>query len=247
MSLIVLLAVFAIVLFTSFLSGVFGMAGGMILMGALLLFVPVPAAMILHGITQMTSNGWRAVMWRARIDFRIVLRYLIGLAAASVLFSAISFIPDQRVIFLVLGLIPFISFVAPTYIVPQAGQRGGAEICGFICTALQFLSGVSGPTLDIFFVKSLIDRRVVVATKAACQVITHLAKLIYFGFLVTGDNAEILHPLVIGVAMGTAILGTMLSRSVLERLSDHNFRKYTQAIVMAIGVVYLGRFLMHVA
>ena len=41
-----------VVLGTSFLSGIFGMAGGMILMGLLLMLMSVPAAMILHGITQ---------------------------------------------------------------------------------------------------------------------------------------------------------------------------------------------------
>ena len=50
----------AAVLFTSFLSGIFGMAGGMILMGLLLAMLPVATAMLLHGITQLASNGWRA-------------------------------------------------------------------------------------------------------------------------------------------------------------------------------------------
>jgi uncharacterized membrane protein YfcA len=36
---------------TSFLSGIFGMAGGMILIGILLALLPVPEAMMLHGIT----------------------------------------------------------------------------------------------------------------------------------------------------------------------------------------------------
>ena len=44
---------------TSFLSGIFGMAGGMILIGVLLALLPLPEAMVLHGVTQMASNGWR--------------------------------------------------------------------------------------------------------------------------------------------------------------------------------------------
>ncbi|MGZ5081409.1 MAG: hypothetical protein ACXWHZ_18785, partial [Usitatibacter sp.] len=51
-------------LVTSFISGILGMAGGMILMGILLAMMPVPAAMMLHGITQLASNAWRAVLWR---------------------------------------------------------------------------------------------------------------------------------------------------------------------------------------
>ena len=49
---------------TSFLSGIFGMAGGLILIGVLLTLMPLPAAMVLHAITQMASNGWRAFKHR---------------------------------------------------------------------------------------------------------------------------------------------------------------------------------------
>jgi uncharacterized membrane protein YfcA len=59
-SMIVAIAVAAFA--TSFLSGIFGMIGGLVLMGVLLLFLPVPVAMTLHAITQMTANGWRAVV-----------------------------------------------------------------------------------------------------------------------------------------------------------------------------------------
>ena len=47
---------------TAFLSGLFGMAGGLILIGVLLTILPLPSAMVLHAITQMASNGWRAFL-----------------------------------------------------------------------------------------------------------------------------------------------------------------------------------------
>jgi hypothetical protein len=49
---------------TAFLSGLFGMAGGLILIGVLLTILPLPSAMVLHAITQIASNGWRAFLWR---------------------------------------------------------------------------------------------------------------------------------------------------------------------------------------
>ena len=67
---------------TAFLSGLFGMAGGMILIGVLLMLMPLPTAMVLHAITQMASNGWRAFLWRAHIRWRPVFVYLIGCALA---------------------------------------------------------------------------------------------------------------------------------------------------------------------
>src|SRR5262249_47189838 len=69
-------ALSAAVISTSFLSGIFGMAGGMLLMGILLLLMPFAAAMVLHGVTQMASNLWRAWLWRSqhRVADRSLLR-----------------------------------------------------------------------------------------------------------------------------------------------------------------------------
>ena len=65
-------------LVTSFISGILGMAGGMILMGVLLALLPLPAAMFLHGIVQFAANGWRALMLRREIDWRVFGGYAAG-------------------------------------------------------------------------------------------------------------------------------------------------------------------------
>ena len=52
------LAVAAVV--TSFISGIFGMAGGMLLIGVLLFLLPVPVAMVFHGVIQIAANGLRS-------------------------------------------------------------------------------------------------------------------------------------------------------------------------------------------
>ena len=136
-----LLVVTAIsVLLTSFISGIFGMAGGMILMGVLVAVLPVSAAMVLHGTAQLTSNGWRAVLWRRHVDLRIFGRFLIGLLAASLLFTFIGFIPDRAMVLITLGIVPFLVLIIPRRFVPQVTSRGGAELCGFLNTAMQFIA-----------------------------------------------------------------------------------------------------------
>ena len=60
MSVPILLLVWAVTIATTTLSGVFGMAGGLLLVGVLLLLLPLPAAMALHAVTQIASNAWRA-------------------------------------------------------------------------------------------------------------------------------------------------------------------------------------------
>ncbi|HEY9278534.1 MAG TPA: sulfite exporter TauE/SafE family protein [Eoetvoesiella sp.] len=235
--LLVLLAL--AVLGTSFISGVFGMAGGMILMGLLLAALSVPAAMVLHGVTQMTSNGWRAILWRSKTDYRIFVRYLGGLLVAAVLFAFVRFVPDRALVLICLGIVPFLVVLTPEKFVPQADTRFGAEICGFLNAVLQFIAGVSGPMLDAFFVRSQMDRRAVVATKAACQTVSHLAKLIYF-LNITGTSAGLeVEGIMMGTAVFMAIAGTSLSKLLLEKMSDMQFRRWTRLLIMTIGTVYL--------
>jgi uncharacterized protein len=241
MSPLLILAFAATVLVTSFIAGIFGMAGGMLLMGVLLFMVSVPDAMVLHGVAQMASNGSRSFLWHRYILWRVVARYVLGLVLAGLVFVTLVIVPDERIVLVMLGLMPFVGRVLPDRIMPQATRRGGAELGGFICTSLQLLSGVSGPLLDMFFVRSELDRRVVVATKAACQVATHLSKLLYFGLLLGGGTASSADPVVLGLAVVMAVLGTSAGRVFLERMSDQSFRKYTWRIVMAIGCVYLFR------
>jgi uncharacterized protein len=233
-----IVALAAVVLATSFLSGVFGMAGGMILMGVLLTFLSVPAAMVLHGVTQAASNGWRALLWRAYIDWSIFARYVGGSLAALALFASVQFVPDRALVLIALGLMPFAAMAVPAWMAPRADRRLGSEISGFVSTALQLVSGVSGPALDIFFVRTVLDRRRVVATKAVCQVSTHLIKLLYFGAIVTTDLSEIGWT-VMAMSVALALTGTTLSRALLERLTDAQFRVWTQRIVMGVGVVYV--------
>ena len=66
------------ILATSFLSGIFGMAGGLILLGVLLVFLEVAPAMVLFGTIQTAANGWRAALWVRYVNWGIVWRFLVG-------------------------------------------------------------------------------------------------------------------------------------------------------------------------
>src|SRR5438477_9974054 len=94
---------------TAFLSGLFGMAGGLLLSGVLLTLLPLPTAMVLHAVTQMASNGWRAFLWRRHISWRPVAVYMIGCAVALAAWSITRYVPDKPVALLLLGVTPFMT------------------------------------------------------------------------------------------------------------------------------------------
>ena len=225
-------------LVTSFISGILGMAGGMILMGILLAMLPLPVAMMLHGITQLASNGWRAMLWRDKVDWRVFRGYVYGTLTMLAIFAIIRLVVSKPVAFIVMGITPFIALLLPEELHLNVERKGQPYACGFVCTALALMAGVSGPILDIFFVRSRMSRHKVVATKAATQSLTHLLKIGYFGGVVAG---EIELPAWLFASMvALAFVGTQASRPVLERMTDGAFRAWTRWTVMTLGLLYLG-------
>jgi uncharacterized membrane protein YfcA len=227
-------------LVTSFISGILGMAGGMIYMGVLLALLSVPQAMVLHGVTQLASNGWRAVLWRGSIDWRIFRGNAYGSVAALAAFTLVQLVVGKAVALLVLGITPFIGLALPQRLVLDVKRRGHPFACGVVCTGLQLLAGVSGPILDVFFVRSNMDRRAVVATKASTQSLGHVIKIAYFGGLVGAANRGSVDWWVGVLMVALAVAGTTLSRTILEKLTDASFRRWTRWTVMVTGAVYLS-------
>ena len=236
-AILALLAASALV--TSFISGILGMAGGMILMGILLAAVPLPLAMMLHGITQLASNAWRALLWRRHVEWRVLRGYLYGALAMTALFAVLKLVVGKAVALVVMGFTPFVALALPEKLHLNVERRGHASACGVICTSLSLTAGVSGPILDVFFVRSKMTRHAVVATKAATQSLSHILKIGYFGAFVAVEGGRV-HPLLGAIMVALAVAGTSLSRRVLERMDDRSFRFWTRWTVMVLGLFYLG-------
>ncbi|MBM3650086.1 MAG: sulfite exporter TauE/SafE family protein [Alphaproteobacteria bacterium] len=241
-SLPILAALAVVAVVTSFISGIFGMAGGMLLIGFLLAVLPVPVAMVFHGVIQIAANGWRSWLWRRHINWRVVAGFGLGSVFSLAVFSSFAFVPPKYLVLIAVGLTPVVALVLPQTLAPNIERRGQAFLAGAIGGALQLVSGVTGPILDIFYVRTGMTRQTNVATKAAAQVMGHLTKVVYFGALVAEPAGRALEQwLVMGFAAIFAVIGTTLSRSVLDRLSDRQFYFWTRRIVLAIGVVYIAQ------
>jgi len=241
------IALGAAIIATATLSGIFGMAGGIVLMGIFLLFLPVGSAMMLHGATQAVSNGYRAFLTREHIDWGIFLRYTLGTLGALAILSAISFVPEKAWLFVAVGSIPFIAASLPKRLSLDITRPGVPFIAGFFISAVNIVAGVAGPLLDVFFVRSHLTRYQIVATKAVTQTFSHLMKLVYFGVLVreaamaaNGDLSVLpwwLYLMVIPCAM----LGTAIGTKILNKISETNFRRWSQWIVLTLGGICIAR------
>jgi uncharacterized membrane protein YfcA len=223
---------------TAFLSGIFGMAGGLILIGVLLVVFPLPTAMVLHAITQMASNGWRATLWWRHIVWKTIAFNVAGSLVSVGLWSIWLYVPDKAMALLMLGLSPFIVRAIPDKIMPRTFGPAQVAGTGFVSMMLMLTTGVTGPMLDTMFLRSALERKQIVATKAACQVFSHGFKLVYFGALI--DQVGQVEPWFLGVAIASSIVGTSLGRLLLERLSDKQFRVWSNRLITALASYYVG-------
>src|SRR5512139_100346 len=70
---------------TAVLSGVLGMAGGIALLAVLLVYLPPLAAIPLHGVIQLVSNGSRVVVQRQHARFDWIAWYALPLIPAGLI------------------------------------------------------------------------------------------------------------------------------------------------------------------
>lgn len=234
-------------LVTSFISGIFGMAGGLILMGVLAGLVSVAMAMIIHGGIMMVANGYRAFLLRDAVVWRVFGLYCIGaavgIAALAGFMALIAWRPDRQAVFLFLGLTPLLIWIPAERLRLDIQKAGQTVFAGFAVQGLNTIAGVAGPLLDLFFVRTEMTRQQIVATKSVTQALSHAIKIGFWTVpVVSAAGWGAMPPWwLFAAAIPLSLLGTRLGKSVLERMSEVNFRHWMKGLVTAIGFVLLLR------
>lgn len=229
------------VLLTATLSGVFGMGGGMILMGVYAWALPVSEAMTLHGATQLTANGSRFWIHRQHLYWKSFPFYFSGVAVTAGIMVWLAIVLSKHMMFICLGLVPFISLI-PYLPKLNFATPKHAFFCGMLVTGSQLTAGVSGALLDIFFLGGNLNRFQVIATKAFTQSVGHLIKLIYFSFLVGGTFGTSNLPWwIFPLVMVSAVLGSKFGKAILVRITETGFLKYSRRVILTIGAIYILR------
>ena len=224
---------------TSVLSGIFGMAGGMLLMFVLISVFPVSSAMILHATIQLTANGSRAWMLREHMLWRLLPPYLLGSAVAIVIATTLVLIPDPALVLILIGLFAWGGQCSKYLRGLDITKPLTTVVCGFSVTLAQLVAGAAGPLLDVFYLNSGLGRQSVVANKALTQTIGHTLRVVYYGLLISIDNPLVwwIFPLVIFAA----IAGTRAGVAILARWHDVGFQRMSRQILLTIATICISR------
>lgn len=222
---------------TSALSGVIGMGGGMALVGVMAVVLPPAAVVPLHGVTQLASNFTRTLALLRHVHWRLFALYTpfltVGTALAAWLWSSLSlawFKPGIGVF-----LLAFLVYRRrkpelrnpPLWIYMPLGA-----VAGF----LGVFVGATGPFIAPFFQRDDLEKESVIATKAAVQAVGHLLKLPAF-FALGFDYLA--HVPLLGALIASVVVGTLLGRLVLERLSRRAFNVLFEGTLALIALYLL--------
>jgi uncharacterized membrane protein YfcA len=227
---------------TSIVSGVMGLAGGMLLLAVLLLYLDPLVAIPVHGVVQLVSNASRAWFQRRHVRWDVVWRFAWPLlpAGAAGLHLLRSVPPDAGR--LVIGAFVLVATWAPGWLRvgaragdPRRALAWGGGLVGFASTSV----GATGPLLAPFILAQGLGMQATVGTLAACQIFQHLSKLALFG-AIGFDFGRFALPLV-GLCAGS-IAGSAIGARLLDRVPEQMFRRVVRILlsVLALKLAFEG-------
>ncbi len=219
--------VLGLVAATSFLSGIFGMVGGMILIGALVLLLDMTTAMLLITAVLLATNVWRLAAWSRHAAWKVVGVVTLGGLIAFAALRYTGFMPTKGWVLVILGAPPLLINIIPASLWPSIDRLVGQVGCGLVAGLAQVMGGSGAAITEIFFQKSRLSRVEMVATKAGLNVPLQLLRGAYFGlatYTASGTIECSLPMWVFGAAIAVGIAATTAGGYVLKHwFSDRGF------------------------
>lgn len=218
---------------TAVLSAVAGLGGGLVLLVVLLQFLDPIDAIPVHGAIQIASNGSRAWLLRSHIEWRIVRFHAVLLVPGGLIgLQFVDRLPKAGMRALI-GAFALVATWCPSVLAPRTrrGKSDPAEpqeplpprtflAVGLAHGTINMPLGATGPMIAPFFRAALADRREVVSTFAASQVIGHAVKIALFGLVGFSFQA---HWPTIAIGAAGVVAGTWVGTRLLHQLSEKAF------------------------
>lgn len=234
LSLWIALTLVVVSFITSMITAMFSLGGGIAMLAALGLVFPPAVVIPVHGLIQLGSNGGRAVVQRAHIQWHLMAWFGAGSVLGIVLGGSLAVSIPEALFQAVIGL-----FILYCVWVPQPRVTGRGPIADFaagtVIGGVGMFVGAVGP-LVANFLRKLDDRRQLIATQASLMTLNNIAKVATFtafGFAF----AQYL-PMVLAMIL-TGFLGTVVGSRILDRVSETTFRRGFKAILTLMALEML--------
>jgi uncharacterized membrane protein YfcA len=225
------LALVALSFVTSLITATFSLGGGTLMVAVLALVFPPAIVVPLHGAIQLGSNGGRAVVQRAYIQWGFVKWIAAGAVLGTIVGGQFATLLPERLFTAVIAV-----FVLVTTWLPQPKVVGRSPaiqfVGGAIISGLSMLVGATGPLVAVFL-KGIPDRQQLVATHAMLMTFQNAFKVVVFmalGFAF----AEYL-PLILAMVVA-GFGGTAIGSKLLVKVPEKAFRWGFKVILTLVAL-----------
>jgi uncharacterized membrane protein YfcA len=239
-----------VALVTSVVSGMLGMAGGMLLLATMFCFLTHAETIPAHATVQLVSNSTRLLAFARQISWPTVGRFLAGAIPGGGFGAAIYFYwgtpaDSEPYLKILVGVYVLIVTFLPKPKKSDRGVRGWEwPVIGLVAGTAALTVGAVGPLIAPVFAHCGFAKEPLVATKAVCQAILHVVKLPVFivagamGRFATFDFTQL--GLAVLLMSLMVVPGTLIGKHMLENISERRFgHLYRIALVVAGGKVLL--------
>jgi uncharacterized membrane protein YfcA len=212
---------------TSFMTAAMGIGGGVMLLAILASTLPPIALIPVHGLVQLGSNGNRALMTRAHIDWSMVKFFSIGSVIGALCASLIVVQLPLYLIQLCVALFILFLVWGPKPKKQQMSDNGHIA-AGLGTTLISMFVGATGPLVAGFVHRQNYDKLEATSTFATCMSLQHCLKMIVFTLI--GFSFWQWLPLILLMVLG-GILGTWLGLKMLNKIPQKLFSQVFRLVI----------------
>ncbi len=245
-SILAILAVAA--LLTSIMSAILGMGGGMLLLAVLLSVMSHGEAIPTHAAVQIASNGTRVLAFLGNVDRGAFGRFCIGVVPGGMVGMALLWSLGEPQ-----DSEPYLKMLVGAFILMSTFLRSGVEpasnrlkrtgatrvwwdfpAIGFCAGTAALTVGAIGPLIAPLFARRNFVKERLIATKALCQLVTHVMKIPAFILLRKLEFGRLGIWAIVMIIM--VVPGTLLGKRLLKSVSERHFVIAYRVALTAAGL-----------
>ena len=212
-----------------------GFGSSTIMLPIVVLFYPLPQALLLVGIIHIFNDLWQMLLFKHAVDKKLLLEIAIPGVILSFIGAVLVVELNQDVLLKTLGMI-LIGYVLllvfkPTFELPKTtlSKIFGGSLSGFMAG----ITGIGGPVRSMFLSAYNLPKEVYLFTSGAIAILIDAARLLVYLGGGTQFDATLKEGLVLLIPI--SFIGAEIAKKFVDKIPQHVFRYVIALLLLVVG------------